>query len=111
MSQTVAIATLGCKTNQFESAAIEEQLRQAGYTIVPFEEGADLVVVNTCTVTARTDAQSRNLIRRARRLNLHARIIVTGCYAQVEPEEIRRIPGVAMVIGNDEKKDLLRYLA
>ncbi|RMF46612.1 MAG: tRNA (N(6)-L-threonylcarbamoyladenosine(37)-C(2))-methylthiotransferase MtaB [Deltaproteobacteria bacterium] len=111
VSQTVAIATLGCKTNQFESAAIEEQLRGAGYTIVPFEEGADLVVVNTCTVTARTDAQSRNLIRRARRLNLQSRIIVTGCYAQVEPEALRRIPGVAMVIGNDEKKDLLRYLA
>lgn len=111
MSQTVAIATLGCKTNQFESAAIEEQLKGAGYTIVPFEEGADLVVVNTCTVTARTDAQSRNLIRRARRLNLQSRIIVTGCYAQVEPEALRGIPGVAMVIGNDEKKDLLRYLA
>ncbi|TYO99601.1 threonylcarbamoyladenosine tRNA methylthiotransferase MtaB [Geothermobacter ehrlichii] len=111
MSRTVAIATLGCKTNQFESAAIEEQLKDAGYCIVPFEEGADLVVVNTCTVTARTDAQSRNLIRRARRLNLQCRVIVTGCYAQVDPEAIRRIPGVAMVIGNDEKRDLLRYLA
>ncbi len=111
MSRTVAIATLGCKTNQFESAAIEEQLKEAGYRIVPFEEGADLVVVNTCTVTARTDAQSRNLIRRARRLNLRCRVIVTGCYAQVDPAAIRRIPGVAMVIGNDEKRDLLRYLA
>ncbi len=62
-----SIATLGCKTNQFESAAMEERLRSAGYRVVPFEEGADLVIVNTCTVTAATDAQSRNLIRRARR--------------------------------------------
>jgi threonylcarbamoyladenosine tRNA methylthiotransferase MtaB len=111
MKRTVSIATLGCKTNQFESAAMEERLRDAGYQIIPFEEGAELVVVNTCTVTTSTDSQSRNLIRRARRLNLDCRVIVTGCYAQIDPEAIRAIPGVAMVIGNDEKKDLLRYLA
>ncbi|PNU20716.1 tRNA (N(6)-L-threonylcarbamoyladenosine(37)-C(2))-methylthiotransferase MtaB [Geothermobacter hydrogeniphilus] len=111
VKRTVAIATLGCKTNQFESAAMEERLREAGYQVIPFEEGADLVVVNTCTVTAATDSQSRNLIRRARRLNFDCRVIVTGCYAQVDPAVISSIPGVAMVIGNDEKKDLLRYLA
>jgi len=111
VKRTVAIATLGCKTNQFESAAMEERLREAGYQIIPFEEGADLVVVNTCTVTAATDSQSRNLIRRARRLNFDCRVIVTGCYAQIDPAAIGAIPGVAMVIGNDEKKDLLRYLA
>jgi len=110
MSRTVSLATLGCKTNQFESAALEEGLRDAGYQIVPFEEGADLVVVNTCTVTAATDSQSRNLIRRARRLNGHARVVVTGCYAQVDPEAIRAIPGVAVVLGNEEKKDFLLYL-
>lgn len=111
MAKTVAIATLGCKTNQFESAAIEDQLREAGYQIVPFEEGADLVIVNTCTVTAATDSQSRNLIRRARRINFDSRVIVTGCYAQVDAETLRKIPGVALVIGNEEKQDLLRYLA
>ncbi len=110
MSRTVAIATLGCKTNQFESAAIEERLRESGYRVVPFEEGADLVVVNTCTVTSATDAQSRNLVRRARRLNLACRVVVTGCYAQVDPEALKAIPGVALVLGNDEKKDFLRYL-
>ncbi len=110
MSRTVAIATLGCKTNQFESAAIEQTLRDAGYRVVPFEDGADLVIVNTCTVTSATDSQSRNLIRRARRLNLDCRVVVTGCYAQVDPEAIRAIPGVAVVLGNDEKKDFLRYL-
>jgi len=111
MNRTVSIATLGCKTNQFESAAMEERLREAGYQVIPFEEGADLVVVNTCTVTRATDSQSRNLIRRARRINFDCRVIVTGCYAQVDPETLRAIPGVAVVLGNDEKKDLLRYLA
>jgi threonylcarbamoyladenosine tRNA methylthiotransferase MtaB len=83
MNPTVSVTTLGCKTNQYESAAMEERLVGAGYEVIPFEEGADLVIVNTCTVTAATDRQSRNLIRRARRLNEAARIVVTGCYAQV----------------------------
>lgn len=105
-NRTVAIATLGCKTNQFESAALEERLRAAGYRLVPFEAGADLVVVNTCTVTAATDAQSRNLIRRARRLNGGCRVVVTGCYAQIDPAGLRAIPGVALVLGNEEKRHL-----
>ena len=108
--RTVALATLGCKTNQFESAAMEERLQAAGYRVVPFEEGADLVIVNTCTVTAATDAQSRNLIRRARRLNDGCRVVVTGCYAQVDPQALRAIPGVSLVLGNEEKRDLLDLL-
>ena len=110
MSGTVAIVTLGCKTNQFESAAISEQLQQAGYRQVAFEEGAELVIVNTCTVTASTDSQSRNLIRRARRMNSAARVVVTGCYAQVDPDALAKLPGVALVIGNEEKMDFLARL-
>ncbi|MHB1398278.1 MAG: tRNA (N(6)-L-threonylcarbamoyladenosine(37)-C(2))-methylthiotransferase MtaB [Trichloromonadaceae bacterium] len=110
MSQTVALATLGCKTNQFESAALEQMLRAAGYTPVPFEQGADLVVVNTCTVTAATDSQSRNLVRRARRLRPDCRVVVTGCYAQVDPAALQAIPGVSLVLGNEEKQDFLRLL-
>ncbi|WP_027714347.1 tRNA (N(6)-L-threonylcarbamoyladenosine(37)-C(2))-methylthiotransferase MtaB [Desulfuromonas sp. TF] len=109
-NRTVSIATLGCKTNQFESAAMEERLREAGYRLIPFEEGAELVIVNTCTVTAATDAQSRNLIRRARRVNPACRITVTGCYAQVDPASLAAIPGVSLVLGNEEKKDFLRLL-
>jgi len=108
--RTVAIATLGCKTNQFESAAMEERLQAAGYRVVPFEAGADLVIVNTCTVTAATDAQSRNLVRRARRLNGSCRVVVTGCYAQVDPQALLAIPGVSLVLGNEEKRDLLDLL-
>ena len=110
MSRTVSLVTLGCKTNQFESAAMSEQLIAAGYRQVDFEVGADLVIVNTCTVTAATDSQSRNLIRRARRINPEARVVVTGCYAQVDPEALAALPGVALVIGNEEKKDFLQRL-
>jgi len=107
---TVAFATLGCKTNQFESASMQESLQCAGYQVVPFAEGADLVIVNTCTVTNATDAQSRNLIRRARKLNDACRVVVTGCYAQVDPETLQGLPGVSLVIGNEEKQRLLDYL-
>jgi len=109
-SQTVAFATLGCKTNQFETAAMQEQLVHAGYQVRSFDEGADLVVINTCTVTGATDAQSRNLVRRARRINPECRIVVTGCYAQVDPQAFADLPGVALVIGNEEKKQLIDLL-
>ncbi len=110
VTRSVAIVTLGCKTNQFESAAMLEQLIGNGYQQVDFTAGADLVIVNTCTVTAATDSQSRNLIRRARRLNPAARIVVTGCYAQINPVELLKLPGVSLIIGNQEKKELLRLL-
>lgn len=110
VSQTVAFATLGCKTNQFESASMQESLQSAGYRIVAFDDGADLVIVNTCTVTSATDAQSRNLIRRARRLKADCRVVVTGCYAQVDPDALQGLPGVSLVIGNEEKQRLLDYL-
>ncbi len=111
MNSTVSIVTLGCKTNQFESVAMGEQLAAAGYRQIEFADGADLVIVNTCTVTAATDAQSRNLIRRARRFNPQARVVVTGCYAQIDPQSLSQIPGVALVIGNQEKLRLLETLS
>lgn len=110
MRQSAAVVTLGCKTNQFESAAMIEELDRSGYQLIDFDQGADLVVVNTCTVTAATDSQSRNLIRRAQRMNPEARVIVTGCYAQIDPQALNDMPGVALVIGNNEKKQFLDYL-
>lgn len=103
----VAIATLGCKTNQFESAAMSEKFEKAGYAVVPFTQPADIYVVNSCTVTARTDAETRRLIRRARRLNPEARVVATGCYAQVAPGELERLPEVDSVVGNREKQDII----
>ncbi len=111
MKPSFAIVTLGCKTNQFESSAMSEKLIAAGYQQVGFEDGADLVLVNTCTVTANTDAQSRKLIRRAQRNNPRARIVVTGCYAQVDAQTLAEMPGVSLVLGNQEKTDLLDQLA
>ncbi len=100
-----AVATLGCKVNQCESAGISETMA-VGMKLVPFEEEADCYIVNTCTVTRRTDYQSRQLIRRAIRRNPAAIVLVTGCYAQRAPEEIARIPGVRIVAGNAEKSRL-----
>jgi threonylcarbamoyladenosine tRNA methylthiotransferase MtaB len=103
----VAIATLGCKTNQFESAAMSEKFEKAGYSVVPFTQSADIYIVNSCTVTARTDAETRRLIRRARRLNPQARVIATGCYAQVAPGELEQMPELDSVLGNQEKQDII----
>jgi len=89
---------------------MRESLEQAGYRVVPFAAGADLVIVNTCTVTAATDAQSRNLVRRARRLNRDCKVVVTGCYAQIDPQALADLPGVELVIGNEEKRGLLDHL-
>jgi len=89
---------------------MQESLRNAGYKVVPFDDGAELVIVNTCTVTSATDAQSRNLIRRARKLNDSCRVVVTGCYAQVDPDALHDLPGVSLVIGNEEKQRLLDFL-
>lgn len=108
--QKVAITTLGCKINQFESAAMTESLGKEGFRVVPFEEGADVYVINTCTVTAKTDAESRRLIRRALRHNPQARVVVTGCYAQVAPDVLKEMPGVALVVGNSEKRGIAEIL-
>lgn len=100
----VAIATLGCKVNQSESAGIAEAMTDRGMTLAPFDEVADCYIINTCTVTGRTDYQSRQLIRRAFRKNPEAVILVTGCYAQRAPAEIASIPGVRLITGNAEKE-------
>ena len=100
---TIAVATLGCKVNQFESEALMDSLEQRGYVLVPFGEGADITIINTCTVTHRADFQSRQLIRRAFRSNPKSLIVVTGCYSQVEPESIAGIEGVQYLLGNREK--------
>jgi threonylcarbamoyladenosine tRNA methylthiotransferase MtaB len=110
---TVTVATLGCKVNQFESEALMASLEQRGYDLVPFGEGADITIINTCTVTQRADFQSRQIVRRAFRTNPKSIIIVTGCYSQVDPEAIARIEGATYVLGNKEKKqipDLLSLL-
>ncbi|MEW6377894.1 MAG: MiaB/RimO family radical SAM methylthiotransferase, partial [Thermodesulfobacteriota bacterium] len=106
MMKTIAVATLGCKVNQFESEALMASLELRGYGLVSFEDGADITIINTCTVTHRADFQSRQFIRRAFRSNPKSMIIVTGCYSQVEPEAIGRIEGVQYLLGNREKNQI-----
>ena len=99
----IAFTTLGCKINQFETDALQQDLLSRGNTVVPFDAEADVYVINTCSVTAKSDTQSRQLIRSAVRRGKSANVVVTGCYAAMRPEEIKKIPGVGMVIGNREK--------
>ena len=108
---TVALATLGCKVNQCESAYLEEILSKSNYHIRPFTEKADLYCINTCAVTGRAAMQSRQLIRRAARQNGAAKIAVLGCYSQVAAKEIATIPGVTHIIGTSEKLALLDYIS
>ncbi|MCL2336095.1 MAG: tRNA (N(6)-L-threonylcarbamoyladenosine(37)-C(2))-methylthiotransferase MtaB [Firmicutes bacterium] len=95
----VAVATLGCKVNQYESAALEELFRRRGYLVVDFAQPADVYVINTCTVTHLGDRKSRQLIRRAVRANPAAVVAVTGCYVQNAPHEVLAIEGVDLVVG------------
>ncbi len=106
----IAITTLGCKVNQYDSATMEEALQTKGYQIVDFRTQADFYIINTCTVTKKTDYQSRQLIRRAQRKNLHAKIIVTGCYAQVAPQTIAQIPGISLILGNVQKQKIADFI-
>lgn len=98
----ISVLTLGCKVNQYESRALEESLEARGHVLVPFGEPADAVVVNTCTVTHRSDRDARALVRRARREVPGARLVVTGCYAQVDPQALAAL-GVDAVVGTGEK--------
>ena len=107
---TVAFATLGCKLNQVETHEIQGLLESNGYRTVPFEEPAQVYVVNTCTVTGKADYSDRQMIRRAIARNPQALVVVTGCYAQTDPEAIARIPGVDLILGNQEKYQLVGLL-
>lgn len=106
----IAIATLGCKANQYDSEIIRESFEEKNFDIVLFPEQADIYVINTCTVTGKTDFQARQLIRRAHRVNPQAKIVVTGCYAQAAPEELKKIPGVSLVIGNPDKWEIVNII-
>ena len=108
--RAVAFMTLGCKVNQFETLSMEGLFRARGYAVVPFEARADVYVINTCSVTHLSDRKSRQLIRRAARLNPRACIAVCGCYAQTAPEEVRALAGVRVVIGTKERARIVDYV-
>lgn len=107
---TVAFRTFGCKLNQCETAQMQEGLQEAGYRLVDWREPADVRVVNTCTVTAKSDSDCRREIRLAKRADPHSKVVVTGCYAQVDPLAIAQLPGVDLVLGNPDKMRLAQAL-
>ena len=113
MSQTnsIALHTLGCKLNFTETATISRQLLQAGFTIKEFQESADFYVINTCSVTENADKECASIINKIKKNNVDAKIIITGCYAQLKPHEIAQIPGVDLVLGAAEKFNLVHHLS
>lgn len=104
----VSILTLGCKANQSESIDIESQLRSAGYSIVDLSENPEICIINTCTVTAKSDYQSRQLIRRAAKAG--SKVVVTGCYSELKKDEVSRMSNVIKVVPNDKKDLIIREL-
>src|SRR5205807_9712792 len=107
---TFAVATLGCKVNQADSEAISEQMGAAGFVQRDFSEIADVYVVNTCTVTHMGDRSSRQMISQARRRHPDALLVVTGCYAELNPQAVAALPGVNLVIGNSGKESLVEAI-
>ncbi|MCU7512834.1 MAG: tRNA (N(6)-L-threonylcarbamoyladenosine(37)-C(2))-methylthiotransferase MtaB [Ignavibacteria bacterium] len=110
MQSRVAFYTLGCKLNFSETSTIGTQFVKRGFQVVDFKDEADVYVINTCSVTDSADKECRQIVRRALRLNPNAFIAVTGCYAQLKPEEIASIDGVDVVLGSNEKFKLFNYI-
>ncbi len=108
--RTVAFYTLGCKLNYSETSAIGRQFEQAGYGVVPFQQGADIYIINTCSVTEFADRKCKKIVRQALKHSPQAFVVIVGCYAQLKPQEIAEIPGVDMVLGAAEKFRILEFI-
>ena len=106
----VAFITLGCKVNQYETNAMSQEFIEQGYQVVEHHEKADIYVVNTCTVTNMSDRKSRQMLRRVKELNSDAIVVACGCYVQVAKEELTKIGDVDLILGNNEKKNIVEYV-
>ncbi len=105
-----ALHNLGCKVNSYETEAMQQMLEEAGYEIVPFREGADVYVINTCSVTNIADRKSRQMLHRARKMNPDAVVVAAGCYVQAAGEELKKDEAIDIVIGNNKKTELIEIL-
>ncbi len=106
----VAFYTLGCKVNQYETNGMIQIFTNAGYKIVPFEEEANIYIINTCTVTNMSDRKSRQILRQAKKNNPNSIVVAIGCYAQIAKKEIEKIEEIDLVLGNNEKVNILEYV-
>lgn len=110
MEKTVAFITLGCKVNQYETNAMIQEFIENGYKVVDHTEKADIYVINTCTVTNMSDRKSRQMLRRVKHLNPNSVVVATGCYVQVSKKEIENIEEINVILGNNEKKEIVKYV-
>jgi threonylcarbamoyladenosine tRNA methylthiotransferase MtaB len=110
MDKTVSFHTLGCRLNLSETGSIADGFVQRGYKVVPFGEQADVTFLNTCTVTDGADSTCRNLIRKAHSKSPEGKVVVAGCYAQMEAEKIKQMQGVDLILGTNEKYKVFDYL-
>ncbi len=108
--KSVALHNLGCKVNAYEMDFMQQMLQEKGYKIVPFDEEADIYVVNTCTVTNIADRKSRQMLHRAKKKNPDAVVVAVGCYVQTGQEALLKDSAVDLAIGNNRKKDLVEIL-
>lgn len=111
MGNKVALHNLGCKVNAYEIEAMQQLLEEAGYEIVPFEPGADIYVINTCTVTNIADRKSRQMIHKAKKMNPEAIVVATGCYVQTGGEKLEKDEAIDLVLGNNQKINIVEALA
>ena len=110
MKKKVALHNLGCKVNAYEVEAMQQLLENAGYEAVPFEEGADVYVINTCTVTNIADRKSRQMLHKAKKMNPDAIVVATGCYAQADTEKLKEDTAVDLILGNNQKTQIVEAL-
>ena len=110
MKKTVALHNLGCKVNAYELEAIQQLLENRGYEIVPFAPGADVYIINTCTVTNIADRKSRQMLHKAKKMNPDAVVVACGCYVQAAGEKLEEDTAIDLIIGNNKKKDLVDIL-
>ena len=110
MKKKVALHNLGCKVNAYEVEAMQQLLENAGYETVPFEEGADVYVINTCTVTNIADRKSRQMLHKAKKMNPDAIVVATGCYAQADTEKLKEDTAVDLILGNNQKTQIVEAL-
>ena len=110
MKKKVALHNLGCKVNAYEVEAMQQLLENAGYETVPFEEGADVYVINTCTVTNIADRKSRQMLHKAKKMNPDAIVVATGCYAQADTEKLKEDTAVDLIPGNNQKTQIVEAL-
>ena len=106
----VALHNLGCKVNAYETEAMQQLLEDAGYEIVPFREGADVYIINTCSVTNVADRKSRQMLHRAKKMNPSAAVVAVGCYVQAAGAGLKKDEAVDLIVGNNQKKDLVQIL-